>query len=269
MAFSAIFKVMVWTYTTVLILACFASLVVASFCPEKQYLNARLQKCMNCTKCSANMVVLRPCEIHRDTHCAPLSELLKTMDSGNPHRHKHQQHHHQNQKTTLPQQPQREDGGDIVWRFDDEVRGSSRDRADEPKVAASEVSSDAPFSRTETLVWDWQAIALTCAVFSCILFFLVIAFYSLHQARQWRRLKDNFEADVEELCARLSLMAASSSENDLLKEAGLSPTSPQDASNYLNNRCVYLEQLLSERKEGDKVGTLPRGNVYIEESNSK
>lgn len=55
-------------------------------------------------------------------------------------------------------------------------------------------STEVPFSGAEELVWDWQAIALTLAVFACILFFLVIALYSLHQAKQWRRLKENFDA---------------------------------------------------------------------------
>ncbi|CAH1235730.1 unnamed protein product [Diabrotica balteata] len=265
MAITSVYRVMVLTYTSILLIACFSSIVLASFCSERQYLNAKLQKCMNCSLCKNNTVVLRPCEFHRDTLCAPVSELLKTMNTGNPHRHKHKQHpQHHHVKT-----PKEDE--DIEWRYGDDIRNVRPSTVqEEPKAAASEISrSDAPFSSTEALVWDWQAIALTVAVFSCILFFLVITLYSLHQAKQWRRLKENFESDVEELSARLSLMAAASSENELLKEAGLKPSTPEEAGTYLNNTCVYLEQLLSERKEGDKIGTIPRGNVYIEENNSK
>lgn len=61
-------------------------------------------------------------------------------------------------------------------------------------VVETVTSTEVPFSGAEELVWDWQAIALTLAVFACILFFLVIALYSLHQAKQWRRLKENFDA---------------------------------------------------------------------------
>lgn len=50
-----------------------------------------------------------------------------------------------------------------------------------------------------------------------------------------------FVTDVEELSARLSLMAASSSEKGELLEPRIGPISD---GNYLNNRCVYLEQLL-------------------------
>lgn len=57
-------------------------------------------------------------------------------------------------------------------------------------------ATEAPFTKAETIVWDWQSITMTLAVFSCILFFLVIALYSLHQARQWKKLKENFDAGM-------------------------------------------------------------------------
>ena len=49
-------------------------------------------------------------------------------------------------------------------------------------------------------------------------------------------------ADVEELSAKLSLMAASSSEKGEILDPKIGPISD---GNYLNNRCVYLEQLLN------------------------
>lgn len=51
-----------------------------------------------------------------------------------------------------------------------------------------------------------------------------------------------FVADVEELSARLSLMAAASSEKGEILEPSLGPIHD---GNYLKNRCVYLEQLLN------------------------
>lgn len=91
----------------------------------------------------------------------------------NPHRHKHEHRHMEEE---------------IVWKYGDEV-------VDHPDQRQETVTStEAPFSNAETLVWDWQAIALTSAVCACILFFLAITLYSLHQAKQWRRLKDNFDA---------------------------------------------------------------------------
>jgi hypothetical protein len=59
--------------------------------------------------------------------------------------------------------------------------------------SVSQAVASAPFSPAEELVWDWQAVALALAVFACVLFFAVACVYSVHHARQWRRLKDHFE----------------------------------------------------------------------------
>lgn len=50
-----------------------------------------------------------------------------------------------------------------------------------------------PFTAAERLVWDWQAVALASAVTACMLFFAVVGVYSVLHARQWRRLKTNFD----------------------------------------------------------------------------
>uniref|UniRef100_A0AAR5NZY4 TNFR-Cys domain-containing protein n=1 Tax=Dendroctonus ponderosae TaxID=77166 RepID=A0AAR5NZY4_DENPD len=247
---------------TLFLLLLTTSTVLASICPKHQYLNAQQQRCMNCTECSQGTIVLLPCELHRDTHCGPISDLSELLveNSGNPHRHHHDRHRHEKHRNKE---------GELVWRYGENVRG------DAPSPAALEVaSSEAPFSSAETLVWDWQAIALTSAVFACILFFLVITLYSLHQARQWRRLKENFEADVEELSARLSLMAATSTEKcEFLESEGtgfVMGSSSATDQNYLDTRCVYLEQLLSVRKEDEKnSSSKPKGNVYIEENKAQ
>ena len=60
-------------------------------------------------------------------------------------------------------------------------------------IASAPSVSSAPFSAAEEFIWDWQAVALALAVFACLLFFVVACVYSIHHARQWRRLKDHFE----------------------------------------------------------------------------
>lgn len=85
----------------------------------------------------------------------------------------------------------------------------------------------------------------------------------MHQAKQWRRLKENFDSDVEELSARLSLMAANSQEKGEVLEPSMGPI--RDAKS-IKNRCMYLEQLIQVRKE--KNPNIETGNVYIEESPS-
>ncbi|XP_060519180.1 uncharacterized protein LOC132697654, partial [Cylas formicarius] len=166
------------------LLSVFVAVCHAAICPEKQYLNSKLQICMNCTDCKDGSVVLRPCELHRDTHCGPLSAISDLLDSSNSnHRHRHEKFRSDKQKTK----------GVVEWRYGEDVDEDGSSRLEVPE--AMEVSSsEAPFSRAEKLVWDWQAIALTSAVFACIMFFLVVTMYSLYQAKQWRRLKENFEA---------------------------------------------------------------------------
>jgi hypothetical protein len=61
------------------------------------------------------------------------------------------------------------------------------------KIGFAPSVSSAPFSAAEEFIWDWQAVVLALAVFACLLFFVVACVYSVHHARQWRRLKDHLE----------------------------------------------------------------------------
>ncbi|XP_017779983.1 PREDICTED: tumor necrosis factor receptor superfamily member wengen [Nicrophorus vespilloides] len=224
--------------TTILVLLCFPPTTVSALCLKDQYLNYELQKCMNCTICeSKNQVVFIPCQVYKDTQCAPLGILLEYLNSQSK-KHRHQNHRHSGVHRS---EHHRHVGGEST----------------ETTMAGS---AEPPFNTAEELIWDWQAIALTCAVCSCIIFFLVVALYSLYQAKQWRRLKVNYEADVEELSARLSLMASSNNEKGDPENPNLGTIDP----NYLNNRCVYLEKLLHGRKD-KRLGS-ESGNVYIDEN---
>ncbi|KAK9872129.1 hypothetical protein WA026_016181 [Henosepilachna vigintioctopunctata] len=181
-------------YGTVIFISLFC-VTVASFCEQgKEFHDANLQKCVNCSVCKESEVVIRPCEIHRDTLCGVLNfkDILNFITPDptapqNPHRH----HKHNNQRHKNRDEH-------IVWKYADDVgkvdETIDRQSMDSEKVAPLISSTEAPFSSAETLIWDWQAIALSSAIFTCILFFLVITLYSLHQAKQWRRLKENFEA---------------------------------------------------------------------------
>lgn len=178
---------------SILVLLTLFTWASAAICEQgKTFHHADLQQCVSCTVCKEGEVVIRPCESHRDTHCGVLNlkDILKFVTpepaaSQNPHRHqKHKNHHHQDRGEQFNfKYP---DGGSEEMLYEQTV---------EPEKIAPLISStEMPFSRAETIVWDWQAVALSAAVFTCILFFLVITLYSLHQAKQWRRLKETFEA---------------------------------------------------------------------------
>ncbi|CAH0560079.1 unnamed protein product [Brassicogethes aeneus] len=247
-------KMVMVSVITLVLVSCLTPIANSLLCPKpNHYLNSRLQKCLECTECPKGQLVIAPCDVHRDTICGPVEEFLRSVDE-NRHRHKHKHHHRQHAG------PHKLDPALVNNNVPMDVQMAALD-------------ADAPFTSAETLIWDWQAVVLTLAVFACIIFFVAITLYSLHQARQWKRLKDTFEADVEELSAKLSLMAASGSSSE--KEPGMmmdeeneddfsAACSPED--DY-KNRCVYLEQLLTVRKDQklDKK-TARQGNVYIEES---
>lgn len=164
-----------------------AAVLAAAKCPHGQFHSEKLQTCLNCTICDREkgLVVLRPCEVHRDVVCASVDELFEYINprSGN-HHHRHNRKHHRKEKEN--------EGGNV--EPDNSTKRLTESTESEQHLVESVTSTQVPFSNAETLVWDWQAISLTLAVFACILFFLVIALYSLHQAKQWRRLKENFEA---------------------------------------------------------------------------
>lgn len=158
---------MVTGYGSLLVISSLVCMSSASVCVQsKQYFNTKLEACVNCTLCGIGDIAVRPCELHRDTVCRPIKEILKSIEPSNPHRHKHAHRGRHHEEAT-----------------------------NEHSATEFEITStEAPFSSAETLVWDWQAIALSSAVFACFLFFLAITLYSLHQAKQWRRLKDTFDA---------------------------------------------------------------------------
>lgn len=127
------------------------------------------------------------------------------------------------------------------------------------KIGSPHSVSSAPFSATEELIWDWQAVALALAVFACLLFFVVACVYTVQHARQWRRLKDNFEdfeADVGELSTRLNLLLPVAH-----PEEGGAGSVQADCCND-SSQCVYLEQLLARKRQTEEEGEC--GNVYID-----
>ncbi|XP_054269855.1 uncharacterized protein LOC128991129 [Macrosteles quadrilineatus] len=130
--------------------------------------------------------------------------------------------------------------------FSEESEDNEDERLKEDKdqwLAAGDPSVIAvPFSATERFVWDWQAVALTSAVAACLLFFVVVACYSILHARHWRRLKTNFDTDAEELSVKMGLMQSQSVASS--------------AADGINTN-IYLENLLENQKKKS-------GNIYTQ-----
>lgn len=320
----------------------------ASLCQfGKEYWSEEEGACVKCSRCEQPdaRVVLRPCQVHRDTVCGPLSSLPidwpwakhrtppppqtvttehhHSRPRSHAHQHAHQQHdkhrnrnefndpdqhrpplpphHHKGDEWPLADvdewehwlqkrlQHKKEDllkrllleqqHNTLAHTFDDDDRPSNEEdestthrhhisrldvqifeklvneerqrqrqeqeqEEDEMAVTRRRLDAAQPFSAAETLVWDWQAVALIAAVVACLLFFMFAAIYSLLHVRQWRRLKDDLHLDVEDLAVRVSLM----------NNGGLN--SPATEGGNTNH---YLEQLLAVKKEGENMS-----NVYVE-----
>lgn len=63
-----------------------------------------------------------------------------------------------------------------------------------------------PFSAAETLVWDWQAVAVASAVASCLVFFLVVALYFLFNTRHWKKVNKHYNKGISILLSTFSLI---------------------------------------------------------------
>lgn len=227
----------------------------ASLCGRggRQFWDLRRELCTPCRECPPGQVVLRPCQPHSDTSCGPLSALnidWSWLPRNTSHHHqqrarnrtKHLHHHHHHNHHHHHDKRPPESAAQVKA---DDAHVAPSTSLPSPTAAARDVRvhTEPPFSATETLVWDWQVVVLGLAVCACVLFFVVTGIYSIHHARQWRRFKSTFEADVEELSAQLSLM---------------SPSSLVDSTSA---ECAYLEQLLVQKQHDEPSDA--RGNVYI------
>lgn len=188
--------------------------------------------CLDCTRCDKlepPLLVLRPCQLHQDALCASLGDLhidwswLRDYKRKPQHKKKHEHLEHVQRKNET------KDNRRIIWRFSTLSGEETQDRSEEkyPKPE-SEVTNDKldqtsssvednsfaetvedysdydsevevelgsePFLSEGDLIWDWQTIVLTLAAFTCVLFFIVVAAYSVHHAKQWRLMKKNLEA---------------------------------------------------------------------------
>ncbi|XP_014288959.2 uncharacterized protein [Halyomorpha halys] len=92
-----------------------------------------------------------------------------------------------------------------------------------------------PFTAAETLVWDWQAVAVVSAAASCLVFFTVVAIYFVINARQWKKINKNYNKEIEEMSTRIALMH---------------PTM-DSANSDSHTTSLYLENITAHGKEDD------------------
>ncbi|CAH0759360.1 unnamed protein product [Diatraea saccharalis] len=118
--------------------------------------------CVSCTRCdpAKRLAVMYPCELHRDTICQPYYRIqffpFKKINTNS------------------------NDSGSNV----------SRDFEYDYVDYESEVINDSEHEGR----WDLQVSGVTIAASGCVVFFLVVLYFSLTHARQWRVLKETLQS---------------------------------------------------------------------------
>ncbi|XP_012149501.1 tumor necrosis factor receptor superfamily member wengen isoform X1 [Megachile rotundata] len=231
--------------------------------PGFEFWSVERDTCWPCTRCAPEFT-LSPCTIYKDAICGPLSALELDWSFLSTKKRPETGQRSLEAVTSkmfwrfsdLDQQQIRQESNDFVGRVGNLERNIELETKDqivnEPRLR--ETSSE------ERILWDWQTGALILAVCACILFFLVAGCSALVYARQWRRMKKNFEpVGLEEISARLNLMVKA----ELAELVAGAPMNPGDPE----TRCQYLEKLLDRKRATSVMVDWPEvtGNLYIEE----
>ncbi|CRK89646.1 CLUMA_CG003399, isoform A [Clunio marinus] len=229
--------------TSSLLLVLLATIIqlssASSPCLHREYWDMEMDQCVPCSKCNKHQIVIRPCQRHMDTVCKPLNSIeidwSKSFASEKPTTH---------------------------------FQSSQLDNlSSKSHKSASQLSE-------EEMIWDWELISLILAVAACLLFFVGTAFISINYIRQWRKIKKQFDTDIEglsqQLMARLAMPPLETStifiDDPSTKRSALGPR-------QIEVRCVYFEDILDGKEclknpqESHKaiVSKGPNGNVYIKD----
>ncbi|XP_049529875.1 tumor necrosis factor receptor superfamily member wengen [Anopheles darlingi] len=249
--------------------------VLAAACqPRQTRWDAVAGGCVPCQVCANHEIVLRPCQDYMDTVCGTMKDLAAS--------NRHLRSHLPPLPDLPPSSSPEQDGSDVSSDGVRAVHGSNhhwkQERQKENGVQLHRKRTD-----TEEILWDWQIASLLLAVIGCLLFLLAAACVALNQSRQWRRIEKHFDADMEALSVQLVSHLASMQhlESGPIMLENFDNKRLRPASQPIEVRCVYLDQLLDEhccQKVCDRplLRSPPacgagsngssNGNVYIEDS---
>ncbi|CAK9822097.1 Tumor necrosis factor receptor superfamily member wengen [Anthophora retusa] len=229
--------------------------------PGFEFWSVEHANCWPCTRCAPEFT-LSPCTIYKDAICGPLSALELDWSFLSTRKRPETGRKSLEAVTSkmlwrfsdLDQQQITQESKDFVKNTEQDIHTKTKDQVlNEPRSKGVSTLEDG-------ILWDWQTGALILAVCACILFFLVAGCSALVYARQWRRMKKNFEpVGLEEISARLNLMVKA----ELAELVAGAPMNPGDPE----TRCQYLEKLLDRKRETPIMVDWPEvsGNLYIED----
>lgn len=171
--------------------------------------------CAPCTRCDPRrLAVMYPCEVHRDTVCQPLYQIQ-------------------------------------LFPFRKQNTNSTRNSDSDVEYEYVDYGSEVIDASEDENMWDLQASSVTIAASGCVVFFLVVLYFSLTHAKQWKVLKQTLQSDMQDLTAKMKLM-----------EAGGEPAEPAASTNHhvYCNVHVSKDALL-----GPAAAKKGFGNVYTQE----
>ncbi|CAG9802768.1 unnamed protein product [Chironomus riparius] len=226
-----------------LVLSSFPLTIANSICRHHEYWDSNLDECVPCTRCNRHQIVIRPCQRHLDTICRPINSVdidwNKSMIIATD-------------KTLVRKEHQR-----MMSTME--------------SLSASEESES---REQEMLLWDWQLVTLILAIAACFLFFAVTAIISLNYVRQWRKIKKQFDTDIEQLSQQLmARLAVPPTESSTIFIDDPTTRNSRFGPRQIEVCCVYLDDILdgkeslnnSLEKKSPPIKKMPTGNVYIEE----
>ncbi|KAF7393570.1 hypothetical protein HZH68_010389 [Vespula germanica] len=182
--------------------------------PGLEFWSTERASCWPCTRCAPKFT-LSPCAVHQDAICGPLSALeldwsflstRKRPENGQRRLEAvtskmlwrfpdlDQQQQKQSQEQQHQQELRQETRSLVDATYDDEINVGDVDEFSSQEQKRPYDPRERRKSNIEgSLSWDWQTAALVLAVCACVVFFLVAGCSALVYARQWRRMKKNFE----------------------------------------------------------------------------
>ncbi|KOC66721.1 hypothetical protein WH47_00414 [Habropoda laboriosa] len=162
--------------------------------PGLEFWSVEHANCWPCTTCAPEFT-LSPCTLYKDAICGPFSALELDWSFLSARKRPETGQRSLEAVTSkmlwrfsdLDQQQITQESKEFVENTEQDVRSKTKDQVlNEPRSKSTPTSEGG-------ILWDWQTGALILAVCACILFFLVAGCSALVYARQWRRMKKNFE----------------------------------------------------------------------------
>lgn len=178
-------------WETALVLAASLAAAEGLICrPGRTWWNSEKAACLECRRCEPPLLVLRPCEHHRDAECAPISDLhIDWSWLARPHHNRHHRRPEAHGKNIRNKVTDDDDDQSTTSSGSLEYDDNSVQVLADSKYYLP-VTSDNGGSRN-----DNQAITmLSLAIAMCILFLVLVGVYSIYYARQWRILKESLQA---------------------------------------------------------------------------